>query len=65
MQVRIFRQRVSQVHESEAKINEWLEEMGDSISIKSIEQSAYLTDNTENGLPSHVVSVWYAYATLA
>ncbi len=59
MKVRIFRQRVSQVHESEVEINEWLEEMGDSISIKFIEQSSYLTDNTENGQPGYVVSVWY------
>jgi len=59
MKVRIFRQRVSQVHESETEINEWLEEMGDSITIRFIEQSSYLTDNTENGQPGYVVSVWY------
>lgn len=59
MKVRIFRQRVSQVHESEVEINEWLAEVGDSITIKFIEQSAYLTDNTENGQPGYVVSVWY------
>ena len=34
MKVRIFRQRVSQVHESEVEINEWLEEMGSSVTIK-------------------------------
>ncbi len=59
MKVRIFRQRVSQVHESETEINEWLDEMGDSITVKFIEQSAYLTDNSENGQPGYVVSVWY------
>lgn len=59
MKVRIFRQRVSQVHESEMEINEWLDEMGDTIEIKFIEQAAYLTDNTENGQPGYVVSVWY------
>jgi len=59
MKVRIFRQRVSQVHESETEINEWLAEMGDSITIQFVEQAAYLTDNTENGQPAFVVSVWY------
>ena len=59
MKVRIFRQRVSQVHESEVEINEWLEEVGDSIEIAFIEQSAYLTDNTENAQPGYIVSVWY------
>lgn len=59
MKVRIFRQRVSQVHESETEINEWLSEAGDSIDIKFIEQSAYLTDNSDNGQPGYVVSAWY------
>ena len=59
MKVRIFRQRISQVHESEVEINEWLSEVGDSITIRFIEQSAYLTDNTDNGQPGYVVSVWY------
>ena len=59
MKVRIFRQRVSQEHESETEINEWLSEAGDSIDIKFIEQSAYLTDNSDNGQPGYVVSVWY------
>lgn len=59
MKVRIFRQRVTQVHESEVEINEWLEEMGDSITIKFVEQSAYLTDNSDTGQPGYVVSVWY------
>jgi len=59
MKVRIFRQRVSQVHESEVEINEWLEEMGDGITIHFVEQSAFLTDNTENAHPGYIVSVWY------
>ena len=59
MKVRICRQRVSQVHESETEINDWMAEMGDSINIKHVEQSAYLTDNTDNGQPGIVVSVWY------
>ena len=59
MKVRIFRQRVSQVHESEVEINEWLAEVGDSVTIKFVEQSAYLTDNSDNGVPGYVVSVWY------
>lgn len=59
MKVRIFRQRVSQVHESETEINEWLEEMGGSITVRFVEQSSYLTDNSDNGQPGYVVSVWY------
>ena len=59
MKVRIFRQRISQVHESENEINDWLAEAGDSISIKFVEQSAFLTDNTDNAQPGYVVSVWY------
>ncbi|MCB1693326.1 MAG: hypothetical protein KDI19_11205 [Pseudomonadales bacterium] len=59
MKVRIFRQRVSQVHESEVEINEWLAEMGDTITVQFVSQSAYLTDNTENGQPGFIVSVWY------
>jgi hypothetical protein len=59
MKVRIFRQRISQVHESEVEINDWLAEMADSITIKFVEQAAYLTDNTENGQPGYVISVWY------
>ena len=38
---------------------EWLEEVGDSITIKFVEQSAYLTDNSDTGQPGYVVSVWY------
>ena len=59
MKVHIFRQRISQVHESETEINEWLEEMEGKIDIKFIEQSSYFTDNTGTGQPSYVVSVWY------
>lgn len=59
MKVRIFRQRVSQVHESEVEINEWLEEVAGSVKIKFVEQSSYLTDNTENAQPGYIVSVWY------
>jgi hypothetical protein len=60
MKVRIFRQRVSQVHESEVEINEWLDEMQDKITVQFIEQSSYLTDNTENAHPGFIVSVWYS-----
>ena len=59
MKVKIFRQRVSQVHESEVEINDWLEENKGQISVSHVEQSAYLTDNTENAQPGFVVSVWY------
>ncbi len=59
MKVRIFRQRVSQVHESEVEINEWLEEVEGKVDIKYIEQSAYLTDNTESGQPAFIISVWF------
>ena len=59
MKVRIFRQRVSQVHESEVEINEWLAEVSDKIDIHFVEQSSFMTDNTENGHPGYIVSVWY------
>jgi len=59
MKVRIFRQRVSQVHESETEINEWLDEMDGKITIQFVEQSAFLTDNSENGHPGFIISVWY------
>ena len=60
MKVHIFRQRVSQVHDSEVEINEWLEEMQESITVHFVQQSAYLTDNTENAQPGFIISVWYS-----
>lgn len=59
MKVRIFRQRVSQVHDAETEVNEWLEEMAGKINIQYVEQSAYLTDNSEHGTAGFIVSVWY------
>ena len=54
-----FKQRISQTHESEIEINEWLVEQNGKIDIQFVQQSTYLTDNTESGQPSYVVSVWY------
>lgn len=59
MKVRIFRQRVSQVHESEVEINEWLAEMDGKIEVSHVTQSSYMTDNTDNAQPGLIVSVWY------
>jgi len=59
MKVKIFRQRVSQVYESETEINEWLAEMDGAITVNFVEQSSYMTDNSENGQPGYIVSVWY------
>lgn len=59
MKVKIFRQRVSQVYDSETEINEWLAETDGAIAVKFVEQSAYMTDNSENGQPGYVISVWY------
>lgn len=59
MQVRIFRQRVSQVHEGETELNEWLAEMGDGIRIHQVKQSCYMTDNENTGTPGYIISVWY------
>ena len=59
MKVRIFRQRVTQVHESESEINDWLTEMSGKITVKFVEQSAYMTDNTDNSQPAFIISVWY------
>lgn len=59
MKVKIFRQRVSQVYESETEINEWLTEMNGAIKVNFVEQSSYMTDNSENGQPGYIVSVWY------
>lgn len=62
MKVRIFRQRVSQVHESEVEINEWLGTMGASITVHFVAQASYLTDNSENAQPGYIISVWYSEA---
>ncbi len=62
MKVRIFRQRVSQVHESEIEINDWLQEMEGQIDIRFIKQSSYFTDNTDHAQPSFIISVWYTVA---
>ncbi len=59
MKIRIFRQRVSQVHESEVEINDWLQEVDGKVDIQFVEQSSYFTDNTENGQPGFIISVWY------
>ncbi len=59
MKVRLFRQRISQVHDAETEINQWLKEMEEKIDIHYVEQSAYLTDNTDHGTPGFLVSVWY------
>lgn len=59
MRVRIFRQRVSQIHESQLEINEWLQEMDSKIDVKFVKQSSYFTDNTDNAQPSIITSVWY------
>jgi hypothetical protein len=59
MKVRIFRQRVSQVYEGETEVNDWLEQVGDSVSIAFIEQSSYMTENSDSGTPGYIISVWY------
>ena len=59
MKVKLFRQRISQVHEGEEEINSWLEEMADQITIEDIKQSAYMTDGREQAVPGYIVSVWY------
>ncbi|MBQ76292.1 MAG: hypothetical protein CMQ20_14895 [Gammaproteobacteria bacterium] len=59
MKVKIFRQRVSQVHESEVEINEWLQEVEGNIEIQFVEQAAYLTDNSDSAQPGFIISVWY------
>ena len=59
MKVRMFRQRVSQVHECEVEVNDWLSTMGSSITVNFVAQSSYLTDNTENAQPGYIISVWY------
>ena len=59
MKVRIFRQRVSQVHETEVEINDWLAEMDGKIQVHYVQQSSYMTDNTERAQPGIIASVWY------
>jgi len=65
MKVKIFRQRVSQVHESEVEINEWLQEVEGKVTVQFVEQGAYLTDNTENAQPGFIISVWYTDSAYA
>lgn len=60
MKVKIFRQRISQVHESEVEINHWLEENSATLKVSHIQQSSYLTDNSENAQPAFIISVWYS-----
>jgi len=60
MKVTIFRQRISQVHDAETEINEWLQEMEGKIEIHHIKQSAYLTDTSEHGTAGFIIAVWYA-----
>ncbi len=57
--VKIFLQRVAQVHEIEVEINHWLEENRETLQISHIQQSSYMTDNSENAQPSFLISVWY------
>jgi hypothetical protein len=59
MKVKIFRQRVSQVYESEVEINHWLAENQATLQVAYVQQSSYLTDNSENAQPGFIVSVWY------
>ena len=59
MKVRIFRQRVSQAHESEVEINDWLAANAGRIKVFSIAQSTYMTDNNENAQPGHLITLWY------
>jgi hypothetical protein len=59
MKVKIFRQRVSQVHESEVEINHWLAETDGTLQVAYIQQSSYMTDNSEKAQPGFIVSVWY------
>ena len=59
MKVKIFRQRVSEVHESEVEINDWLQQEDGKVEVQFVEQASYLTDNTENAQPGFIISVWY------
>ncbi len=58
MKVRIYRQCVSQIYESETEITEWLEQVEVTIDVKLMEYSAYLTDNTLEGQPGYIFSIW-------
>ena len=59
MKVKIFRQRISQVHEGEEEINSWLAETKGQVKIAHVAQSAYLTDGSERGTAGYIVTVWY------
>lgn len=59
MKVKIFRQRISQIHEGEEEINTWLAEAEGELEIAFIQQSAYLTDGSERGAAGYIVTVWY------
>jgi hypothetical protein len=59
MKVRIFRQRISQVHESEVEVNDWMASTEGKIKVSHVQQSAYMTDNTDNAQPGFIISVWY------
>jgi uncharacterized protein YueI len=59
MKVRVFRQRVTQAHEAEEEINNWLAEMEGKIKVKYVEQSTYMTEANERGTPAFIISVWY------
>ncbi len=59
MKVKIFRQRISQIHEGEEEINTWLAETEGKVEIVFVEQSAYLTDGSERGAAGYIVTVWY------
>ena len=59
MKVKIFRQRISQIHEGEEEINGWLAEVGNKIEIVHIQQSAYLLDGSTTAAAGYIISVWY------
>jgi len=58
MKVRIFRQRISQIHEGEEEVNTWLAETEGKVEIVFIQQSAYLTDGGERGTAGYIITVW-------
>jgi hypothetical protein len=59
MKVKIFRQRITQIHEGEEEINTWLAESEGAIEIEIVQQSAYLTDGGERAAAGYIVTVWY------